>query len=73
MSTALCLALFGACLVVLGVHGAENPGGGPIPIRARSATGGPVKPATTRDYVIVTLIFAVAIAAIFVGLWFMKH
>ena len=47
--------------------------GGSGPIRARNATGGPVKPATTRDYVLVTIFFAIAIAAIFVGLYFMRR
>jgi len=41
--------------------------------RARDATGGPVKPATTRGYVMVTIFFALAVAAIFVGLYFMKR
>jgi len=41
--------------------------------RARNATGGPVPPATTRDYVLVTISFALAIAAVFVGLYYMKR
>lgn len=39
---------------------------------ARNAGGGPVKPATTRDYIIVALIMTLAVACMLVGLWFMK-
>jgi len=62
-----------AAALLAAVLGAVNPGGGELPIRARNATGGPVKPATFRDYVLVTLFFAIGIACMFVGLWFMKR
>jgi len=39
---------------------------------ARNAKGGPVPPATTRDYILVTLFMTLGVAAMLVGLWFMK-
>jgi len=39
---------------------------------ARNARGGPVPPATTRDYILVTLFMTLGVAAMLVGLWFMK-
>ena len=63
----LVLALLGA-----GVLGTVNPSN-PTAMNARNATGGPVKPATTRDYLLVTLFFTLAVAAIFVGLYFMNR
>ena len=72
MSLTLLVSLL--CAVLLGgvVLGCTDAGGSQH-IHARNAKGGPVPPATTRDYVLVTLFFAVAIAAVFIGLWFMNR
>jgi hypothetical protein len=68
MIPTLFVSLLGAVLLSTVVLGTVNPAGGPGPINARNATGGPVKPATTRDYIMVTIFFALAIAAILIGL-----
>lgn len=72
MSLTLFVSLL--CAVLLGgaVRGSTDAGGSQH-IHARNAKGGPVPPTTTRDYVMITLFFAVAIAAVFIGLWFMKR
>ncbi len=64
--------LFVACALSLGAGmlGAVSWWGDTS--RIRDAKGGPVKPATTRDYVFVTLYAIIALTAVVVGLWFMK-
>jgi hypothetical protein len=63
------LGLAAAGLAVLGVAGG---GWWTNANNARNATGGPVKPATTRDYILVTLFMTLGVACMLVGLWFMK-
>ena len=72
MTLALFAGLLCALLLKAGALGSTDAGGSQH-IHARNAKGGPVPPATTRDYVMITIYFAIAIAAIFVGLWFMKR
>ena len=66
------VALLAAVLLGAAVLGSTDAGGSHH-IHARNAKGGLVPPATTRDYVMITLFFAIAIAAIFVGLYFMNR
>ena len=63
---------FGPALAGAAVLGAVGGGWWANANNPRNASGGPVKPATTRDYIIVALIMTLAVAAMFVGLWFMK-
>jgi len=72
MFPTLFVSLLVAALLGSTVLGTINPTGGPTPINARNATGGPGKPATTRDYIWVTIFFALAIAATVIGLATMR-
>ena len=60
------LALFSILML------ASIGGGWATANNARNATGGPVPPAAARDYIFVALFFAIAVAGMLVGLWFMK-
>ena len=64
----LLLALFAGVLVA-----SINPGNNPGAMNGRSAPDGPLPAATSRDYVLLTLLFGLALACLFVGLWFMNH
>lgn len=67
------LALLISAVLLTVALGTINPGGDPGAIRARNATGGPVKPATTRDYFFVGLILAAGVICMFVGLFLWKR
>jgi hypothetical protein len=73
LSRSLAPALVGASLLGAVVLGAVGDGWWGTANRARNARGGPVKPATTRDYILVTVFFVISVACIFVGLYFMKR
>jgi hypothetical protein len=62
-----------AALVLFGVLGAAGGGWWGNANIARNASGGPVKPATRKDSVLITFYFVLAVACIFIGLYFMKR
>ena len=72
MSPALFVSLLVASLLGVTVLGAVGDGWWAAANRARNATGGPVKPATTRDHILVALFMTIAVVCMFVGLYFMK-